>query len=138
MCVVRWQCHYERKFRVYANVELCRVDKAQEKQGIWIFIFPDRENTGNLQMKNMFPHKEKLKGCTWVVTECCYSILVFVPNFMVGEIIYSARLHQICDCSSKDISNSISHCPVALVKYRSMLFSYQQAQSKKPTERVVK
>ena len=37
-----------------------RVATAQEKQGIWKSIFPDRENTGNLlkNIKNMFLHRE--------------------------------------------------------------------------------
>ena len=32
----------------------------QGKQGIWMFIFPDRENTGNLpkNIKNMILHRE--------------------------------------------------------------------------------
>ena len=37
-----------------------RVATAQGKQGIWMFIFPDRENTGNLpkSIKNMILHRE--------------------------------------------------------------------------------
>ena len=33
-----------------------KVAMAQGKQGIWMFIFPDRENTGNLPkiLKNVF------------------------------------------------------------------------------------
>ena len=38
----------------------CRVATAQGKQGIWMFIFQDRENTGNLpkNIKNMILHRE--------------------------------------------------------------------------------
>ena len=41
-------------------VSLIRVATAQGKQGIWMFIFPDRENTGNLpkNIKNMILHRE--------------------------------------------------------------------------------
>ena len=37
-----------------------RVATAQGKQGIYMFIFPDRENTGNLpkNIKNMILHRE--------------------------------------------------------------------------------
>ena len=36
------------------------VATAQGKPGIWMFIFPDRENTGNLSknIKNLFLHRE--------------------------------------------------------------------------------
>ena len=39
---------------------IVRVATAQGKQGIWMFIFPDRENTGNLpkNIKNMILHRE--------------------------------------------------------------------------------
>ena len=39
---------------------IVRVAMAQGKQGIWMFIFPDRENTGNLpkNIKNMILHRE--------------------------------------------------------------------------------
>ena len=40
--------------------DMVRVATAQGKQGIWMFIFPDRENTGNLpkNIKNVFLHRE--------------------------------------------------------------------------------
>ena len=33
---------------IYEGSDYIRVATAQGKQGIWLLIFPDRENTGNL------------------------------------------------------------------------------------------
>ena len=49
------------KTDIYSHLwQVFRVATAQGKQGIWKYIFPDRENTGNLlkNIKNMFLHRE--------------------------------------------------------------------------------
>ena len=61
-----------------------------------MFIFPDREKTGNSAkkyFKNLFLHREftlthkksfevfKIKGCTRAVMGCFYDLLTFVVNF---------------------------------------------------------
>ena len=70
---------------------LFNVAMAQTEQGIWIFIFPDRENSGNLPktIKNMFyrgnlPPAQgqfecfKDKEYTKIVAGCCHDIWAFV------------------------------------------------------------
>ena len=57
--VIRHQC-----LKIVKALQLflgkCRVATAQGEQGIWMFIFPDRENTGNSpkHINNLFLHME--------------------------------------------------------------------------------
>ena len=81
------------KFEFAPNLN--RVARARGKQEIWMFIFADRENTGNLpkKIKNLFLHWKftsstrkvfqvlQIKGCTKFVAGCFHGLLVFVVNF---------------------------------------------------------
>ena len=84
-----------------------RVATVQEKTGISMFIFPDKENTGNFQtektreicqnIKNMFLHRAftpqhsdnfeviTTKRCFRVVLECRCFPLAFEANFEMGN-----------------------------------------------------
>ena len=82
------------------------VATAQGKHGIWMFIFPDRENTRNFTriinyvfIWEIYLHQTqyfevlKSKGCTKVVVECCYNKdnmrynpLAFVASFELEVI----------------------------------------------------
>ena len=45
----------------------------REKRGIWIFIFPDGENTHLSKTISKYvlpPTLEKFKGCNWVMIGC--------------------------------------------------------------------
>ena len=48
--IVNWSCVkvFTLMFTKAANGNYFRVATAQGKQGIWLSLFPDRENTGNL------------------------------------------------------------------------------------------
>ena len=84
-----------------------------------MFIFPDRDNMGNLQKyvftegiwlqyrQNVF----KVRGHTRFVVGCCCNVLAFIGNFELGNILviewgYCIRFHSIFDCCSEGLRNS--------------------------------
>ena len=78
-----------------------RVATAQGKQGIWMFNFSDRKNTGNLpnDIREIFLHREKFEvlkiSCTKFVMVCCCNLWLLLNILSRGHPRRGMRLlHQ--------------------------------------------